>query len=440
MRVTFLILLLAVQTGCSSYRVVSGGEVKQDKLHEVKLGLVKMRGLEFTSEVPIEVKSKEAIKEYLEASLVRDYGDDKLKNISLAYGKLGLFPQGLDLKEALLEFYSDQVVAFYDPKARKLFLPAEMAGGMAFNAVQFLAQRDIMGEMVLAHELTHALQEQHFSIGEKLEILGNDDKTLALRCVVEGDALLAGFGYLSGFLNEENITQVNDLVVGSIDEARSNLTEEIPVAIMEQLLFQYYGGVSFVSRYLSEQGWVGINQIYADPPLSTEQVLHPEKYIDNPDPPTRISLGDLSSLFSSRWTQIEDNILGELMVQVLFTEFISKNRGTSVAKGWDGDRFIAFRDGDKVSFIWASIWDSTEDAKEFSENYKKLSSNKHPKSESGGVHSYIEQRGVLTVVVEGLEEQHIRRYIDGVWQEMKLEEERFEPPFPPIPAVPTLPL
>ena len=440
MRVLFLILLLLLQTGCSSYLVVSGGEVKPDKLQEVKKGLVEMRGLDFTSEVPIEVKSKAAIKKYLEASLIRDYGEDKLKNISLAYGKLGLLPVGLDLKEALLNFYTDQVVAFYDPKAKKLFLPAELVGGMAINAVQFRAQRDIMGEMVLAHELTHALQEQHFSIGERLEILGNDDKTLALRCVVEGDALLAGFGYLFGFLDEENIAQVNDSVLGNIDEARSTLSDEIPVAIMEQLLFQYYGGVSFISRYLNERGWLGINRIYSDPPLSTEQVLHPEKYIDNPDPPTRISLGALSLLFSAGWTEIEDNILGELMVRVLFTEFFSKKIGESVADGWDGDRFIAFRDGDKTSFIWASVWDSTDDAKEFAENYKKLLSMKYRRAESEGAHAYIEQRGLRTIVVEGLENYHTRKYIHRVWQEMKLEEETFEPPFPPIPIRPALPL
>ena len=440
MRVLFLILLLLIQTGCTSYLVVSGGEVKPDKLQEVKKGLAELRGLDFTSEVPIEVKSKAAIKKYLEASLIRDYGEDKLKNISLAYGKLGLLPEGLDLKEALLNLYTDQVVAFYDPKAKTLFLPAELVGGMAINAVQFLAQRDIMGEMVLAHELTHALQEQHFSIGGKLEILGNDDKTLALRCVVEGDALLAGFGYLFGFLDEENIAQVNDSVLGNIDEARSTLSDEIPVAIMEQLLFQYYGGVSFISRYLNERGWLGINQIYSDPPLSTEQVLHPEKYIDNPDSPTRISLGALSLLFPAGWTEIEDNILGELMVRVLFTQFFSKKMGVSVADGWDGDRFIAFRDGNKTSFIWASVWDSTDDAKEFAENYKKILSMKYHRAESEGAHAYIEQRGLRTIVVEGLENHHTRKYIHRVWQEMKLEEESFEPPFPPISTRPALPL
>ncbi len=122
MRVLFLILLPLFQTGCSRYRVVSG-EVKQDKVLEVKRGLAEMRGLDFTSEIPVEVKSKAAIKDYWEAGLVGDCGEDKLKHISLAYGKLGLFPHGLALKEARLEFYPGQVVAFYDPKAKKLFLP-----------------------------------------------------------------------------------------------------------------------------------------------------------------------------------------------------------------------------------------------------------------------------------------------------------------------------
>ncbi|NIO10543.1 MAG: hypothetical protein GTO40_22055 [Deltaproteobacteria bacterium] len=440
MRIFLAASLLLLLAGCTNYRVVSGGEVKRDRVEEIKIALAEMRGLNFTSEVPIEVKSKAEMGEYLEASLVRDYGDQELENLSLAYAKLGLLPQGLDLKAALLKVFSDQVVAFYDPKVRKLLLPADLVGGVAVNAVQFLAQRDIMGEMVLAHELTHALQEQHFAIGRKLDLTDNDDRTLAFRCVVEGDALLAGFGTLWGHLDDEKIEQINASVVGNLQETRSSLSEDVPAAIMEQLLFQYYGGISFVSRTLKQKGWRGIDQIFANPPQSTEQVLHPEKYIDKPDPPTLIELRELSPLFPSEWEEIENNVLGELMVRVLFTEYLSEREGKSIAEGWDGDRFIAYRDGDRVAFVWAAVWDSFVDAKEFAENYEKILSRKNRGQEMDNFQVYIEQRERKTLVVEGLGGRQIRKQIENIWRKMRLKEEAPPKPFSASPAPSTVPL
>jgi len=425
-------VLLLAQTGCTSYLVVSGGEVRQDKLQEIRRGLTTLRGLSFKAEVPVEVKGNEAIKEYLEASLIRDYPEEKLENLSLAYAELGLLPRGLDLKKALLDFYGSQVVAFYDPQAKKLFLPNKLAGGGAVSALQFLAQRDIMGEMVLAHELTHALQDQHFSVGKLLEESSNNDRNLALRCLIEGDALLAGFGYLVGYLDEENTQRVSQEIQNSMGQARSNLSADIPEAVLEQLLFQYYGGVSFVSQFFNERGWLGIDRIYSNPPLSTEQVLHPEKYIDDPDPPTRIELGDLASFFPLGWQEIENNTLGELMVRVLFERFLSREKGRAGAMGWDGDRFVAFRRGKKVSYIWATVWDSAAEAEEFVRTYREIGSIKQDKSGADGSGAYIERRGLQAIIVEGLESSHIRKHIEKIWLGLKLEETPFQRPFTPI--------
>ena len=81
-----------------------------------------------------------------------------------------------------------------------------------------------------------------------------------------------------------------------------------------------------------------------------------------------------------------------------------------------------------------------DDAEEFTDNYQKLLSIKYRSSEPNNAHSYIEQRGLRTIVVEGLENHHTRKYIDRIWQEMKLAEAPFKPPFPPIPTRPALPL
>lgn len=418
--VFFLFLLIPV--GCTPYLVVSRGEVNWDKLQEIKAGTATLRGLEFKAEVPIEVKNKAEMRRYFEGELEREYGDERLQNIALAYAKLGLLPKALDLKKALLDFYSQQVAAFYDPRAKKLVLPEDLGAGIFVGAVQFLAQRDIVGEMVLAHELTHALQDQHFSLGDKLGPSSNDDESLAFRAVVEGDATLSGFAYLFGGFDKSSLAQVNSAVQDSIGTARSSLSQ-VPPPIIEELLFQYYGGVSFVSRLLDQEGWLGVNRLFTSPPLSTEQVLHPEKYLALPDPPTRIDLGDLSSLFPPGWTEIENNVLGELMVQVLFKQFLSEESANVAAHGWDGDRFVAFRRSDEVAFVWATVWDSAEDATEFTQRYHEVLSKKYGGWEAAGSPAVIEQRDRQVLIVEGLQKAQIKEKIEKVWQEMKVKQE-----------------
>ena len=421
-----LFLFLLLEAGCAPYLVVSGGIVNRDKVQEIKKGVSALRGLAFKAEVPIEVKTKAEMGRHLEAELQREYGDEQLESLSLVYAKLGLIPKGLDLKKVLLDFYTAQVAAFYDPKAKKLVLPEELSGGMLVGAVQLLAQRDIVGEMVLAHELTHALQDQHFSLDQRLGRSGNDDRTLAFRAVAEGDATLSGFGTLFGGMDSRLLMQVNQAVQTSMGQARSSLPS-VPEAILEELLFQYYGGVSFVSRMLDKAGWHGINLLYDSPPLSTEQVLHPEKYLDQPDRPTHVDLKDLSSLFSSGWKEIENNVLGELMVRVLFKQFLSEEEATMMAQGWDGDRLVAFRRGDEVAFVWATVWDSEKEAEEFLRGYEQILSKKYGDSDGADFPATIERRDHRVVVVEGLAQAHVKDHIEKIWQSMELKEETLTP-------------
>ena len=248
--------------------------------------------------------------------------------------------------------------------------------------------------------------------------------------MVEGDATISGLAYLLGGVDEESLARVQKDVRQSTEIARSEFAD-IPEAILEQLLFQYYGGVSFVARWLDQRGWVGINRLYSLPPLSTEQVLHPEKYVTEPDPPTLLEIKDLSSLFSPPWKEIENNVLGELMVRVLLKQFLSEEAAARVAHGWDGDRLVAFRRGDEVAFIWVTLWDSEKDAEEFLQGYREILERKY-----GSPESYLERRERLVIVVEGLEKSHVEANIDKIWQRVELKEEPFKPPFPPMKPVP----
>ncbi|MFQ5683178.1 MAG: hypothetical protein ACE5HC_07885 [Candidatus Binatia bacterium] len=427
-KLIFVVYLL-FQSGCSSYPVVTERTIDLHRVQDIKKRLAALRGLDFTRAVPIEVKNEKQMRNYLKASLLRDYGEQKLKDMSLAYAKFGLLPRGSNLQQSLLDFYTAQVLAYYDPKEKSLTFPEDMKPGFTVGAVEFLPRRDVLDEMILAHELTHALQDQHFSLETKLRPSNNDDESLAMRAVVEGDASLSATSILSGRADSEYLTGISNEIQAELKQKREDFSE-IPALIAEPLLFSYYGGVSFVARMLEERGWPGINRLYVSPPLSTEQVLHPKKYLYKPDPPTQITWNNLASILPNDWKEVENNVLGELTVQVLFKEYFSEKEAKKAASGWDGDRFVAFRNRRDIAFVWATIWDSLQDSEEFLKRYQKILSKRYPDSTSDSTY-YIEQRGRRVLVVEGLKRSYTQAKSKMFWKKMKLKEVAFTRPFAP---------
>src|SRR5262249_18812243 len=183
------------------------------------------------------------------------------------YAKLGLLPRGVDLRTTLLSFYSSQTLAFYDSKAKKVVL-REAPVGRSDTSV--LGETD---ERVIVHELTHALQDQHFSLGRRLRAaLDNGDKALALRSIAEGDAVLTEYAYSFGGMSEWLPSYVRQVFNPVVEEP---ILPGTPALIRDKLLFQYRAGAIFLSHFLGKNCWLPINLIYKYPPLSTEQILHP---------------------------------------------------------------------------------------------------------------------------------------------------------------------
>ncbi|MBI4525985.1 MAG: hypothetical protein HY695_19485 [Deltaproteobacteria bacterium] len=404
-------LLLVLNAGCAPEVISPQRLGGLERVGELKEALALFRGLKFTAEVPILLEKREAIKKVLEAGLFPDYGKQELADISLAYAKLGLFPPGTDLRTSLSKFYGDRGLGFYDPRAGRVVLTSERKTR--------IPSENAFDEAVLLHELTHALQDQNFSMRARLSRSDNDDKDLALRSIAEGDAVLTELTYLFRYVQGSS-GKIQETIDRNSTQLHSTLSG-VPVALVNKLLFLYQRGPSFVYQVFNEKGWSGVDVLYSSPPVSTEQVLHPAKYLQSPDLPTRVEFKDLSGLFPSGWDKIQNNTLGELMVQSLFNGFFSQQEAAAAASGWDGDRFVAFRRGGEISFIWATVWDSSRHAEKFLRNYQAILSRKYS-SDMLDTHAYIEHRDQRVVVVEGLSRAHVKSHIDKVWQEMELRE------------------
>jgi hypothetical protein len=201
----------------------------------------------------------------------------------------------------------------------------------------------------------------------------DDDRSLALDALIEGEATLAMFG--AGMddwdgddiakMPAENMEFAFNLIapflpfIGGGKSLRS-----APPIISESMIFPYFKGMVFCLKQANEGGWAAIDELYHDPPLSTEQVIHPEKYRAKPDFPMTIDLGVLRP--GEGWKEVGRNVLGEMQLAVM----LKKHGGKTAAAGWDGDRYAVFEGPkNKLGLVWLSTWDSETDAREFAQGY-----------------------------------------------------------------------
>ncbi|MGH7896465.1 MAG: hypothetical protein ACREQQ_00815, partial [Candidatus Binatia bacterium] len=404
----------ALSLSACSYAVVRDGTIDAKAATTIERGLEEIRALRFLTRVPMEVKSPEELRVYIRQELDREYSPTEIRGLERIYRKLGLWPDSLDLGQELLKLYDAQIAGFYDPHQAKLFLvPSGVPStGWTIALLQLFLRRDLVNEMLLAHELTHALQDQHFGALALAENLDDDDRALAIHAVLEGDATLAGFAYVFGGLAVESLP---DLVqrLGTIPAELAAMLPDTPPLLRDSLVFQYSAGSAFVARAYSQGGWPGVDALLAYPPTSTEQILWPEKYFGRPDTPTEVRLGGLDGYENDpAWTEVETNTFGELTIRILAEGFFDSKRAERTAEGWDGDRFTAFTRGEELHLYWMSSWDSAEDASEFFAAESEMLAIKYPAAErkveadrvvAGGEDPYwLERRGDKVLLVWGL--------------------------------------
>jgi hypothetical protein len=383
--------------------------ILSEEVSALKKALVKIRNLEFKQDIKVGVQSKEELKRRMLKDFDEEKPDEELEKIKKALIKFGLIPPQLELGKFMIELLTEQIGGFYDSKTKELNLVMEPPGGKTPPETIEL-ERNLgisWTKIATIHELTHALQDQHFDLlSLPMDDPDNDDLATAVKSVVEGEACYTMYDYpLSRFGLE--LALMPDFTKGmeSIPLGDSGLIDRAPRYIREGLLFPYTEGLSFIRAVKSEGGWPGVNKLYEDLPASTEQILHPRKWLGpERDFPVKITLPDLTPLIiTATWTHLLTNVMGELNVGIIFKEFLPNRRPKRIAAGWDGDQFIVFEqtasipapvtesDPDMGSFpkllapptkpllmIWYTTWDRERDTDEFFESYRQIIDKKYP--------------------------------------------------------------
>lgn len=328
-------------------------------------GIVEIRGLKLLHPVPKGVLSREAIEKAFRKRIQEDYLVEDLEQERRLLVKLGVLPLDYDYVEGTMKVLNEQVAGYYDPKEKTLFiadwLPPEVQ------------------QMTMAHELTHALQDQHYELEAILSDSDHDaDALLARRAVVEGDAVAVMFDYLLGPLQRSFVAlpNVKDLYEKTLQQQMGSENgmrqlQEAPPFIRDSLLFPYIYGARFIQVFRKEYSWPEADQLYAHLPTSTEQIMHPEKYLEQHDDPA-LQDNPIDALLMA-WDIDYSDVLGEFQTYLTLRQFLPDEEARKAAAGWDGDQVRLLQDDKgRLALQWDSTWDSTAEAKEFRDFYAKL--------------------------------------------------------------------
>jgi len=373
-----------------------------------------LRQLSVLRSVPSSALSRAEIERAVVKNLDEDTTPADMHAAEVTLKKLGLAPADFQYRALMIRLLTEQVAGYYEPKTRQFHLA---------DWIDVDGQRPVM-----AHELTHALQDQHFDL-RRFEHWpkGDSDAELAVHALIEGDATLAMVMYISSDPMRA-VTFLKSMGAMGVDTKELN---QAPRAIRESLLFPYQEGLTWTRTLYGQGGWSQVSQAFTTLPQSTEQIMHPEKYLAH-ESPVKVTLPDITSLLNAStksmvpakgpvtWKRVFSDVNGEWGTYLLLDEYLkTPAESRKAAAGWGGDRYAVYESSTgQVVFLSVSSWDTDGDASEFYEAYVKRTQRRYPggsatplqdeasakryRTPEGEV--VIELRGNRVTVVEGIAE------------------------------------
>ncbi len=338
--------LLTLVSACESQKPKYEGPYAAEVAEAVPM-IEKAVGLKYKTPPKVETRSNEQVREFVIKQLTDSLATHDIDGQEAAYKRLGMIPDTLKLKPFLTSLLEEQIVGYYDPHTKVLYV----VDG---------APKD-MASMTITHELVHALQDQYISLDSVQKIRDDNDRLSAAQSVFEGQAV---YEQISIMLGGSNIA-IN--LPGGWDRIREMIRENqasmpifaaAPKVIQETLIFPYLSGAEFYRNYKERKSG---SIIYKDMPVSTEQIIHPAAFFGTRDNPTRVTLGTLANA-----TKVYENDLGEFETRLfLYQQLNDQNEAVRGASGWDGDRYAVVNTPQGQGIVWLTVWDSPVEGGEF---------------------------------------------------------------------------
>jgi hypothetical protein len=426
-----MLVLAGWIAGCSGSAPPETIPLPPESFKELKQKIAALRELPFKREVSLVNEPPGTVEASPEKFFTEPYLGQSIVDISRIYKRLGLFPESTDFAKALADYSRLERIFYYEASRATIVMTpdsAELARTMSGAPNRNLEQIPT----VLA--LAQALQEQNFQWQGRLKRVSLEDRKLAFGALAAGDASLVGVNYLRVF-QQTTALPGSDLSMAGWAAALEKMGSHLPELLRQKLVFPYREGSQFVRWAHAAKGWTGVNGLFADPPLSTAQILHPEKYYLKRQNPQRVTTPGLAQQMKP--PAVVDQMLGEYLVQLLLMSRLSRQEATQIAASWTGDQLSAYQDGEPTVTVWITAWQSDQDAQVFFRVYQSLLEQSHrlrfqspagggpgiQAELSGGRLMLLQIKGKFVLLLDGAAATRAGQLSNAVWQDLDVETE-----------------
>lgn len=377
-----------------------------DRVQTLKHELPVLRNLPFIKEIPCKLVTKEEVETYLDYLLSKEITAKKLEKEEVIYKALGIIPPKYKYKEGIIKLYKEQVGGFYNPEEKFYAMASWMPASLQ--------------DPVAIHELTHAVQDQHFDLESLMNPSLFSDQMVARSALIEGDAMLVMTDYsrmlvgLPSILEDDNVSSF--MLQTILAASYGGNMKDTPPALQAMLIFPYISGLKFAHSIAKDGGYETINIALKNPPLGTFEILHPEKYLEriqsieaeearshkqkqnrelesseavslvkvssevNKNPqvapkepensqqqtelpkdvlPKEIHCEPIPSFGGDIFELTHEDIFGEFGTSIFFIAHAKTNKAPNLSSKWAGDRVCMYESNSKYFLSWEHEWIDT---------------------------------------------------------------------------------
>lgn len=325
-------------------RAVQSEAALLDLVQQLETQAERITGLQFKHQVAVRLRTRAQVRDYVTHKFDQDLPPAELAAAEAAYKLFGLIPDSLDLRATMIALLTEQIAGYYDPDSGALFIASDQTDRARVR-------------VVASHELVHALQDQYTPLDSLINQRRQNDRAMAAAAVLEGQATFYQIPILMPEQHPETLPDHwfwKQRAVMAQQQAEMPEFTGAPLWLKERVIFPYLSGADFIGWYVRTHH--GHEPYGADMPLSTEQILHPDRYAAGDTPVTLAFTAQAPDV-----VRYEDD-LGEFEIGLLFAQLMgdaNDDKGSVYALGWGGDRYQVYGPANGAdALVWYTVWDT----------------------------------------------------------------------------------
>lgn len=391
-----LVLVALVPASAQETTAVEPSPALLEHVAELEAATTEIRGLAALEPVDRRFPNREQVAEFLAGQFADEDTRQAIVDSEFIYKAFGLLEADIDLLSVYQALLESQVGGYYDPETKEM-------NTLLITAEELTDQLPLLERIVYVHEYTHALQDQYYDLGALLSdelTETSPDGALAIQALVEGDATQVMTDYLTQLTlanPDEVLSQMSALTSTA---ASMEIPAGTPQILTDELLFPYMQGQIFVQALVEDGGYARVDEAFANPPVSSEQIIHPEKYLAG-ELPIEVTLDSALDILGEGWELHSDYTAGEYFLRNWLRPGLGAFDLATAASGWGGDRYHVYSDTDgQAAFRWLIVFDTPEDEEQFAERLPRALNYQHGDENSDGTCWTTEGGFVLCFAVQ----------------------------------------